>query len=334
MGVADSPDLANAYGWFFERWLDVLNNPVIPFYGRYIDDICCIVYASSEAEALNAVKYIKFDSCTIEWTASDTHAAFLDMCLYKDQYNGLQHMPYRKSRNHMERIPWVSHHPLDVKRGTFIGEMSRLATLSSTHSVYQDALSNLVALYVKRGYPIELCHKWLKDNMTKRWQNRLNEVRPEREDVLVLKGQFNTAWNYFNARELGDKLLGFWRTWLARAQADQYDGQYPLLSAEAGDLPVDLDGNLTVTVRTSDGPRALPDVRKLDILNRKKIVSRKHTRNLFDLTSLWKKIVITRLEEDASSSGSQMSISDPETDRWNDEQDPLAAAWNVRHGLV
>src|ERR1700683_2529590 len=48
MGVADSPDLANLYGWFFERNNPTLNDPLIPFYGQYIDDICTIVSATSE----------------------------------------------------------------------------------------------------------------------------------------------------------------------------------------------------------------------------------------------------------------------------------------------
>jgi hypothetical protein len=123
MGVADSPDLANLYGWHFERKCNVLKSPVIPFYGRYIDDCLAIVYADSEIEALNIVADIQFDNCVIEWNASDFSQPFLDMLIYKDQYGRLQHMPYRKSRNHLERIPWISHHPLDVKRGTFIGEI-------------------------------------------------------------------------------------------------------------------------------------------------------------------------------------------------------------------
>jgi hypothetical protein len=43
------------------------------------------------------------------------------------------------------------------------------------------------------------------------------------------------------------------------------------------------------------------------------IVSRKRTRNLFDLTSLWKKTVLTRLERDVlepeENLGSEMDIS-------------------------
>ena len=41
----------------------------------------------------------------------------------------------------------------------------------------------------------------------------------------------------------------------------------------------------------------VPDIRRLDILNRRLITSRKRTKNMFDLTSLWKKIVFAKLDE-------------------------------------
>ena len=41
----------------------------------------------------------------------------------------------------------------------------------------------------------------------------------------------------------------------------------------------------------------LPNVRKLDILKRRMIVSRKHTCNLFNLTTLGKKIVLLNMDQ-------------------------------------
>jgi hypothetical protein len=43
---------------------------------------------------------------------------------------------------------------------------------------------------------------------------------------------------------------------------------------------------LTTPVVASDAVVQLPDICKIDILNRRMIVSRKRTRNLFDLTTL------------------------------------------------
>ena len=88
-----------------------------------------------------------------------------------------------------------------MKRGTFIGEMSRLATLSSLVSDYKDSMQSLAALYITRGYPRDLVFHWLKDNITEQWTKRLNSAQVDKPEVLVLKSKFNTAWNYFNATE-------------------------------------------------------------------------------------------------------------------------------------
>lgn len=299
MGVADSPDLANLFGFYFEKMLGVLDHPLIPFYGRYIDDCLAIVYATSEQEARTIVSAIKFEGCVIEWNVSDSYQPFLDMCVYKRYSdNSLQHMPYRKARNHMERIPWISHHPLDVKRGTFIGEMSRLATLSSLNSHYCDAVKSLAALYIARGYPSDLVYKWLSDNIRERWSKRLSVIERRPDEVLVLKSVFNTAWNFFSARELGETVLGYWREYNTRAETSDYNIKFPMFSASHGGL----DGvcsDLCTEITTVNGSHLMPDIRKINILHRRMITSRKRTRNLFDLTSLWKKTVLSRIEDDA-----------------------------------
>jgi hypothetical protein len=302
MGVAAAPDLANLYGWYFERQLNIRKDPLIPFYGRYIDDCLAIVYAYSEAEALHIVSKVKFDGCTIEWSASPFSQVFLDMRIYVDKDLNLQHMPYRKARSHQERIPWISHHPLDVKRGTYIGEMSRLATLCSLRSHYIDAMQSLSALYIKRGYPQELVTKWTSDNMLERWNKRLNvnHIQTNPEDVLVLKTTFNSAWNYFSAKELGDTVLGFWRDWFIRAESGHFSLHYPKFSRDLQGLRGYDEDEFGSLIDVRDGKAVMPDIRQIGILNRRMITSRKRTRNLFDLTSLWKKTVITTLEHDAS----------------------------------
>ena len=45
----------------------------------------------------------------------------------------------------------------------------------------------------------------------------------------------------------------------------------------------------------------VPDITKINILNRKLIVSRKWTKNLFDFTNLWKRLVIEKMELDLHS---------------------------------
>ena len=165
MGVADSPNLANLYGWYFEHKLQIHNHPLIPFYGHYIDKICAIVYASTREKALAMMSDIKFDDCVIEWNVSDQFQVFLDMMLFVDENQRLQHIPYRKALSHQKRIPWISHHTLDMKRGTYYSEMSRLATISSTSSIYSNVIKGLAALYIARCYPKDIVLYWTKTNI-------------------------------------------------------------------------------------------------------------------------------------------------------------------------
>jgi hypothetical protein len=293
MGVADSPDLANLFGYYFEKRNKVCDHPNVFYYGRYIDDCLAIVYAQSEQEAVDLLSgLVQFDNCTITWDCSDSSQPFLDMLLYKDADNTLQHMPYRKRGNHQERIPWISAHPYDVKRGTFFGEMSRLATLSSTHEHYHEAMRGLVALYIHRGYPADEVHKWLYSNLSKRWNQRL-EVKPtatESAEVLVLKTQYNLAWNYFNAHQLGDTIFDYWREWLRRADSGEFNQEFPKPSQT--DQRVSDWGNPETAVGRWD-------LRETNMFNSKVILSRKRTRNFLDLTRLWKNSVMENIELNA-----------------------------------
>jgi hypothetical protein len=304
MSVADSPDLANLYGAEFERLACVETDPLIPFYGRFIDDILAIVFATSEREAVKYMQNkVQFDNCEITWSASLHGQPFLDMFVYREFPSGkLQHKPFRKAGNHGERIPWTSGHPLQVKRGTFIGEMSRLATLSSTAEHYLEALDSLTSLYVKRGYPDNLVNKWRKDNVNERWVKRLvSRPAPNSDELLVLKSEYNEAWNYFNAKELGDIVLGYWRDYANKASAESpslEDGTlFPRYTNSPGELPLDSEEFHSV-FDTKTGPSRMFDIRKTNILNRRMIVSKKRTRNLFDLTSLWKKTILLRMEKE------------------------------------
>jgi len=175
--------------------------------------------------------------------------------------------------------------------------MSRLATLSSLNSHYCDAVRSLATLYIVRGYPSDLVFKWLSDNIRERWNKRLSVIERAPDEVLVLKSTFNTAWNFFSARELGETVLGYWRDYIIRAEASDYNVKFPMFSASHGGL----DGvcsELCSEVTTVNGSHLMPDIRKINILQRRMITSRKRTRNLFDLTSLWKKTVLSRIEDD------------------------------------
>jgi hypothetical protein len=225
MGVACSPDISNLFGAAFENifMASSQTRERIPFYGRFIDDGFMIVYADSKDEALQFCKdTVNIGDLDLTWDVSDRLMPFLDMLVYIDPVSQrIEHRPYRKARSHLERIPFVSHHPQDVKRGTFLGEMSRMAVLSSNPSNYLEALKDLQSIYVARGYPSDLVRKWTKDNCAKRWHARLEESSAignrevttgvvKKENLLILKTTFNPIWDTFNIHELSQVVVNHW----------------------------------------------------------------------------------------------------------------------------
>lgn len=123
----------------------VLRNPGILFYSRYIDNCLSIILADTEEEALGPISRLTFDGCTIEWNVSALCEPFLDMLIYLDSDNSLQHMLFWKVCSHQERVPWISAHPVNMKRGVFIGKIARLATLCSTYKEYLQSVCEAFA---------------------------------------------------------------------------------------------------------------------------------------------------------------------------------------------
>jgi len=72
-----------------------------------------------------------------------------------------------------------------------------------------------------------------------------------------------------------------------------------MFSSAAADLK-DVPDEFTTLIQTKDGLCAVPDIRKIGFQNSRTIVSRKRTRNLFDLTSLWKKMVLSGYDKEVS----------------------------------
>jgi hypothetical protein len=179
--------------------------------------------------------------------------------------------------------------------------MSRLATLSSLEEHYSEAVYGLIALYLKRGYPNDLVRSWARKYYQERWNNRLRVESRDRPDVLVLKTHFNPAWNYFNAHELENTILGYMKEWLVKADFGTLGGiEYPRTPADWPSTTIERHGFQLKTLDSKGEVIYIPDVRHINILQRKLIVSRKRTTNLMDLASAWKRIVIEQLDERVS----------------------------------
>jgi hypothetical protein len=136
--------------------------------------------------------------------------------------------------------------------------------------------------------------------MANKWKNRLTVDVQEHAEVLVLKTKFNTAWNYFNASKLGDTILGYWRLFMDNAENGiSYNNNLDLSPAfiyRPGTFGPKAEEFMTPVTLLGGPPASLPDIRIIGILNRRTIVSRKRTRNLFDLTNLWKRQVFSSLD--------------------------------------
>ena len=211
MGVSCSPDIANLFGAYYEEKFFNEPHPEWLFFARFIDDCIAVIAASSPEEALLHTSHLKYEGVELVWSVSEWSTPFLDLLVYIDPFsNKVEHMPYRKALNHKERIPWASHHPKHVKKGTFLGEMSRLATLSSKQKHYLTAIEELASLYIGRGYPMALVRNWIKDNSAKRWANRLGEPTERNPSIFVLKSSFNPAWDRFNVHELATCIKEAW----------------------------------------------------------------------------------------------------------------------------
>ena len=129
-----------------------------------------------------------YPGLNMDWSASEWLAPFLDMHIF---------------------VNWASL-SIEHERGTFLWEMSQLATLSSRPEIYEDALHHLKTLYVARGYPEPLLNSWLRENNEKRWLARLQEQVRQGGNIFVLKSQFNPVIDSFNVHELFDVICKEW----------------------------------------------------------------------------------------------------------------------------
>ena len=316
MGAAGSPDAANMFGAYHERnWIQrYINDPDVLFYGRYLDDIFTLVLAETADEAVERVSYITLGSVKLLWEPPSDTANFLDLSVSIQEDGSIHHTPFVKAMSHRERIPWSSAHPLDVKRGTFSSEISRLATLCSDKKDYFTECADAVSLYVGRGYPPKLVTLWLKKQQEQRWENRLSTKEGAEEPthtLFTLKTSFNNTWKSFNVEELESKIKAQWSEGLTPTVLGKRKHQHGLRPIQKVRLVVprtNVSGQTRISfVRDDDSGAALEPVlarptgsvlglmAQQDVLKwtglwidtGKFLVSRRKTTQLWDLTRKW-----------------------------------------------
>jgi len=140
--------------------------------------------------------------------------------------------------------------------------------LSSLHSTYCNTIKGLVAKYIMCGYLNDLVYSWLKNNINieEQWNKRLQDNKGQCGQVLVLKSEFNTTWNYFNASELGKTILDFWCDWIQHTEDRLYNICFPQYTMDGANLKDLLLQLCSLVMGPDRRSTPLPDIRKIYIL--------------------------------------------------------------------
>jgi len=221
---------------------------------------------------------------------------FLDMTLFFDKDKMLQWRPYRKLLNHFERIPWISAHPVYMKKGTFLSELSRVAMLSSQYDMYVSACREVADIYIARGYPPMLIASWLRENYAAHWDTRLNNNELTKADMLALKSEYNIPWDFFNVQLLAECIK---TGWIEALRTLSFGNKPADLHPSIAEIQPKLAcSSLIESVDHGQRLRFANDwtgkglysqylwLDKLGLLDRQVLVAEKRTRQLIDLTAL------------------------------------------------
>lgn len=192
MGVCCSPEFANLYAAKSESTYPNMEN--VKFYKRYMDDILAILEVTSDEEVDDILSHFLYQNLTLKWSWSSSKVVFLDMVIWWDRVTQrIQFSPYAKPLNHYERIPFSSSHPSFMKKGVFVGELTRLAGLCSRIQDYRSSVESLCRIYLQRGYPLVLVQNWVDENCAKRWDTRY-VYREEKLPPFIVKSYLNPVW--------------------------------------------------------------------------------------------------------------------------------------------
>jgi hypothetical protein len=201
MGLACSPSLANL---FMAVWEERIGIPkYFYFYRRYIDDIFCIPHEYIDIEIL-----VRIPGLELDWVSSDT-IPFLDCEVHlHDQEICVR--PYTKPLSHYQYIPWSSGHPLHVKRGFVLTELSRISSLSAKETYFDKKKEKFHEVLRARGYPEAALKSWFRKV---KWRHPLSMKVARRsafdeQTPLFVDAEYNPVWEQVRLGPVWDYFLG------------------------------------------------------------------------------------------------------------------------------
>lgn len=253
MGLGCSPDIANLYCTEYERIF--ANRPEVVFFKRYMDDIFVILVLDDEEDETEVLQQLVYPKLSLTWKTSRTSVVFLDMVLGFNHLNGsIEFSPYSKPLNHYERIPWDSAHPAWLKRGNYLGELSRLAGISSTPNIFVTAVTRLNEILLMRGYPLHALRRWQKDHIQNRWDSRY-EVQKPKSKPLVLKSTLNPIWDGINIDIVMQELQDSW----SDRTMESLDNPTRMILSRRKPIWASLENNIRLWNKTISEMSSLPE---------------------------------------------------------------------------
>nr|VZI39468.1 unnamed protein product [Spirometra erinaceieuropaei] len=153
MGSPPGPFFANVFMGKVEMTSlqDTIND--LSFYGRYVDDIFCLAYCTTDIDDLVQ----KFNSAhpslnlTAEYEA-DNEIAFLDVLLHRQEDGSIQRWVFRKKNWTGQYINFHSFVPLNIKQTLVQGLAARVRRIRSPEAIEAE-LQKLQNTLRENGYP-------------------------------------------------------------------------------------------------------------------------------------------------------------------------------------
>ena len=171
-------------------------------YKRYIDDVFSPVEADSKKAASKQCSKVHADGLTLTWSVEEKAVNFLDLTITCEA-GYLSFKPYRKPLNSYERLPFTSAHPLHVKQGAFLGEVSRMSRLCSKYDTYYNEIAHVRDIYPKRTYPPHLLYICIRQEARNRWDLRYENKQEALEgSPFWLKSVYNDVWKHIDLRKV------------------------------------------------------------------------------------------------------------------------------------
>ena len=157
MGTKCAPSYANLFmGMFEEEYILPLIKEKTLIYLRYIDDIFFIWTGSKEK--LNEI-YTKLNtlhhSIKFDMTSSQTEINFLDTKVMKSPDGTIKTKHYKKSTDRPSYLHKNSEHPKSLKNSIPYAQGLRIKKICSTQEDYNNAKTELIESFEKRGYDKE-----------------------------------------------------------------------------------------------------------------------------------------------------------------------------------